>query len=416
MAHMPGTRHLILAIVHRSTSFPVAPLSPPCHCGQRQTQRASIAHITITLRHILGATPDEERTYDMIIMGTGYEQQSWLHMLDEDSFGNVFGFSNRPSSSGFAKANHSDRGDSGKVDAEGPQEIYAPLSPPTTTGAASSQSCPSSRDDAAQIPDSRSSRNMSPVGGTQPLDERLPSGSRSIASFTLSHHPPYIKEACDSFSMDFPKTCFQELQGQIMSNTTPTAEFFVVVIKLKPPAFPRTSTHRDRRHDSTRSVTLYLYFVATDLDKRFQWQGHATDIRALIFYTILLVQRDNDAKERRESPWGVALTRNQRLMPKKAKKQVAKQAKAEPGHSESSQVQHEAPEATPSRLDDLENMLKLHSREIERLQATNQLQACTNEDLVDELHTVSLAAVGDWAAINKIRNRVLLDMAREKLA
>ncbi|KAF9507590.1 hypothetical protein BS47DRAFT_285599 [Hydnum rufescens UP504] len=54
-----------------------------------------------------------------------------------------------------------------------------------------------------------------------------------------------------------------------------------------------------------------------------------------------------------------ALTRNQRLMPKKAKKQVAKQAKVEPGHSESSQVQHEAPEATPSRLDDLESMLKL---------------------------------------------------------
>ncbi|KAF9507598.1 hypothetical protein BS47DRAFT_1351356, partial [Hydnum rufescens UP504] len=88
---------------------------------------APVSHtFTITLRHILGVAPDEERTYDAIIMGTGYERQSWLHMLDEDSFGNVFGFSNRPSSSGFAKANHSDRGDSGKIDAEDPQEIYAP--------------------------------------------------------------------------------------------------------------------------------------------------------------------------------------------------------------------------------------------------------------------------------------------------
>ncbi|KAF9517911.1 hypothetical protein BS47DRAFT_1389371 [Hydnum rufescens UP504] len=117
-------------------------------------------------------------------MSTGYERQSWLHMLDEDSFGNVFGFSNRPSSSGFAKANHSDRGDSGKIDAEDPQEIYAPLSPPTTTGAASSQSYPGLKIVA----------NMSLVGGTQPLDDRLPSGPRSITSFTSSHHPVGLKE------------------------------------------------------------------------------------------------------------------------------------------------------------------------------------------------------------------------------
>ncbi|KAF9517904.1 hypothetical protein BS47DRAFT_1482875 [Hydnum rufescens UP504] len=154
--------------------------------------RAPVPHtFTTTLRHILGAALDEERTYDAIIMGTGYERQSWLHMLDEDSFGNVFGFSNHPSSSssGFAKANHIDRRDSGKIDAEDPQEIYAPLSPPTTTAAASSRSRSSSRDDAAQTPDSRSSLNMSPVGGSQPLEERLPSGSRSTTSLTSSHHP-----------------------------------------------------------------------------------------------------------------------------------------------------------------------------------------------------------------------------------
>ncbi|KAF9517912.1 hypothetical protein BS47DRAFT_417666 [Hydnum rufescens UP504] len=132
-----------------------------------------------------------------------------------------------------------------------------------------------------------------------------------------------------------------------------------------------------------------------------------------------------------------ALTRNQRLMPKRAKKPVAKQAKVEPGHSESSQVQHEAPEATPSRFNDLKNQLELHSRDIktllatnerlettierheatiERHEATNQLQARTNEDLEDRLHTTSLAAAGDRAAINKIRNRILLDLGPKKLS
>jgi len=109
-----------------------------------------------------------------------------------------------------------------------------------------------------------------------------------------------------------------------------------------------------------------------------------------------------------------------------------KQAKAGPGPSETSQPQHEAPEPTPSRLDDLEKnftqQLELHLRNIEELvvtnvqqarnkelEAINRQRARTNEDLVDRLHTASLAVVGDRDAIDKVRIQLLLDMGRDQL-
>jgi L-ornithine N5-monooxygenase len=174
---------------------------------------APVSHtFTITVRHILGAAPDEERTYDAVIMGTGYERQSWLHMLDEESFGNVFGFSNGPSSSGLVTANHIDRRDPGTIDAEDPQQIYAPLSPPTTTAAASSRSRSPSMDDPAQTPNSRSSLNISPVGGTQPLEERLPSSSRSTTSLTSSHYPVGPEDETEMLS-PVPSGAITRLQG-----------------------------------------------------------------------------------------------------------------------------------------------------------------------------------------------------------
>lgn len=49
--------------------------------------------MTLTLRHILDSSQkDEVITYDAIVLGTGYERKSWLKLLDESDFGDVFGF------------------------------------------------------------------------------------------------------------------------------------------------------------------------------------------------------------------------------------------------------------------------------------------------------------------------------------
>ena len=47
---------------------------------------------TLTLRNVLGSDPLlETRSYDAIILATGYERCSWIDMLDHKVFGEVFG-------------------------------------------------------------------------------------------------------------------------------------------------------------------------------------------------------------------------------------------------------------------------------------------------------------------------------------
>ena len=97
-------------------------------------------------------------------MGTGYERQSWLHMLDEESLGSVFGFANTPYSTEFVQASHNEERSPSKIVASVASQIYTPLSPPTTaTPATSSRSRSPPGGDQSLATNSRSSLNSSPA-------------------------------------------------------------------------------------------------------------------------------------------------------------------------------------------------------------------------------------------------------------